>query len=369
MRTTVVALTLLAAACTTVGAGTDALRARVTPRPNALAQNVWTPTVTVTKSGRPTSAALALTIRKGSERRTVKPRATKRGTYSARVTFPSDGHWRWTLTSLGRTLSQGALRVGLTFELPYDLAVASDRSIYFVDRGRVLQWQPTTRHVTLYARTPSDEVSALVRTADGTIYVADIPGGRILRVDPARRVTTVASVPAPGDMTIDPAGTTLWVGSIENGVYRVDLSNGHVELIDHSIGVHGLDRDAAGNLYVHDANKISRIDARTGVKTTFSDLDGIKLLAAPDGSVYASAGGPAGGRIYRITPDGTATPVVGTGLTGPHRDGRALDAQIGPFATQFASDGALLVTQTQPIAAIRRVDLATGTITTLARGD
>jgi DNA-binding beta-propeller fold protein YncE len=208
-----------------------------------------------------------------------------------------------------------------------------------------------------------------VRTADGTIYVADIPGHRILRVDAARRVTAVASIRAPGDITIDPAGTTLWAGSIEDGVYRVDLSNGHVELIDRSRGVHGLDRDSAGNLYVHDANRISRIDAATGTKRTFSELDGIKLLAAPDGSVYASVGGQAGGRIYRITPDGTATPVVGTGLTGPHRDGRALDAQIGPFATQFAPDGALLLTQTQPIAAIRRVDLATGTITTLVRGD
>lgn len=38
-------------------------------------------------------------------------------------------------------------------------------------------------------------------------------------------------------------------------------------------------------------------------------------------------------------------------------------------AAQFAPDGFLVVTQTQPIPAIRRVDLATGRITTVVRGD
>jgi sugar lactone lactonase YvrE len=366
MRTTSVALTLLAAACTTVGAGSDTLRARVLPRPASLSANVWTPTVRLSK---PVGAPPALTVRKGTERVTFKLRATTRRSYRVRVRFPSDGHWRWTLTSRGRALAQGAIRIGLTFRLPYDLALAPDGSIYFLDMGRVLLWRPDTRHVTLYARTSSDELSALVRARDGTLYVADIPGHRILRIDTARRVTVVASIRAPGDMTIDPAGTTLWVGSIEDGVFRIDLSTGRVDLIDGARGVHGIDRDAAGNLFVHDSNTISRIDGATGAKTTFSRLDGIKLLAAPDGSVYASVGSPAGGRIYRITPDGTATPVVGTGAIGTHADGRALDAQIGPFAMQLAPDGALLLTQTQPIAAIRRVDLVTGVITTLARGD
>ncbi len=61
--------------------------------------------------------------------------------------------------------------------------------------------------------------------------------------------------------------------------------------------------------------------------------------------------------------------VVGTGAIGSHADGLALEAQILPGAVQFAPDGALLVTQTQPIPAIPRVDLATGRITTIVRGD
>ena len=102
--------------------------------------------------------------------------------------------------------------------------------------------------------------------------------------------------------------------------------------------------------------------------TPFADVEAIKLVVASDGWIYGVEGDPAGGRVVRIAPDGSVSAVAGTGTLGQHRDGPALEAQILPSAVQFASDGALLVTQTQPIAAIRRVDLATGQMTTLVRG-
>ena len=369
MRTSLVAVTLLAAACTTVGAGNDALRARISPRPAPLTTHTWTPTVTLAKDGKAASAPLTLTIRLGTERRSFALRAVKRGTYRVRVSFPSDGPWTWTLITRGRTLSRGPIRVGIRFTLPYDLAPAPDGSIFFPDGSRVLLWDPATRHVSVYATTPSQELTALARARDGTIYAADLTNSQILRIDVNRRVTVVAPVPVPGDIALDPTGTTLWAGSIENGVYRVDLSRGRAELAYPAIGVHGIDSDAAGNLFVHDANRISRIDAATGAKTIFADVDAARPLVAPDGSLYAGAGGPAGGRILHILRDGTVTPVVGTGDLGPHADGRALDARILPSAVQFAPDGALLVGQVQPVPAIRRVDLVTGMITTLVRGD
>jgi hypothetical protein len=67
-------------------------------------------------------------------------------------------------------------------------------------------------------------------------------------------------------------------------------------------------------------------------------------------------------------PDGSVADVVGTGTLGPHRDGRALEAQILPSAVLLAPDGSLLVAQVEPVPAIRRVDLAAGTIETLVRG-
>jgi streptogramin lyase len=370
MRTTVVAFTLLAAACTSGAADTGELRARVSPRPTSLSTNAWTATVTLTKNGRAAVAPLAVTIRKGADRRSFAARALRRGSYRVRVTFPSDGRWAWILASGRRRLARGTVSVrrSVRFELPYDLAVTPDGSIYFLDRGRILLWDAQTRRVGVYATTQSQELVALVRASDGTIYVADFAGSRILRVDVTRRVSVVAPLAAPGDIVLDPTATTLWAGSIEDGVFRIDLSQGSVQLIDGARGVHGIDRDPAGNLFVHDANAISRIDAATGAKSTFADVDGIKILVVPDGSLYTVVGRPSGGRVLHVTRDGAVTPVVGTGSIAPHADGRALEVGILPAAVQIAPDGSLLVTQVEPIPAIRRVDLATGAITTLVRG-
>lgn len=370
MRTAVAAFALLAAACTSVGAGTDGLRARVSPRPTSLSTNSWSAIVTLTRNGKPAAARLSMTISKGSARRSFAARAVRPGSYRVRVTFPADGRWTWALASGRRTLARGAMAVEHTvrFELPYDLAVSRDGSIYFLDRGRVLFWDAQTRRVRVYATTQSEELVALARAGDGTIYLADLPGNRILRVDIEGRVTVVAGLTAPGDIVLDAAGTTLWAGSLQDGVFRIELASGEVKQVAEARSPHGIDRDAAGNLFVHDANTISRIDAATGAKSEFARVDGIKLLVVPDGSLYAVFASPSGGRVFHVAPNGAATPVVGTGSLGPHADGLALNARILPAAVQLAPDGALLVTQVEPLPAIRRVDLAAGTITTLVRG-
>jgi hypothetical protein len=372
MRTMLLALAVAATACSSATASKEGLQARVSPRPTALTTNKWSPTITVTRDRRPVAVRLALTIRKGAERRVVVPRATRRGVYGARVAFPSDGRWTWTVRSAGNTLASGAIAVSnrIRFDLPYDLAVTPDGTIYFLDRGRILRIDPGTRRVRVHARTESDELVAMVRLADGTFFVTDFPANRILRVDPAGGISAVASVPAPADLVADGTGTTLWVASIADGVgvVRVDVGTGRVEPFADVEGPHGIDRDPAGNFYVHDGHGISRIDGRTGAISRFADVDGVKLLVAPEGSVYGVTGNPSGGRVVRVAPDGTVTPVVGTGSLGPHRDGRALDVQILPSAVQFAPDGALLVTQVEPVAGIRRVDLSAGTISTVALG-
>ena len=113
---------------------------------------------------------------------------------------------------------------------------------------------------------------------------------------------------------------------------------------------------------------ISRIDGITGTVTRFADVDGIKLVVAPDGSLYGVVGSPAGGRVVHVATDGTVTNVAGNGGLLPSGDGPALEAGMLPNAVQPAPDGSLLVTQGEPIPAVRRVDRSGGTITTLARG-
>jgi hypothetical protein len=148
---------LAAAACTSASATTGALRARVAPAPTAVATASWSPTIRLTRDGRPAAARLILKVRKGSVRRSFTPRARQRGVYRVRVTFPSNGRWSWRLNSGRRSLARGAISVSapVNFDLPYDLAVLADGNVLFLDRGRILRLDRRTRRVSVHSRTPS----------------------------------------------------------------------------------------------------------------------------------------------------------------------------------------------------------------------
>src|SRR5262245_9880156 len=257
------------------------------------------------------------------------------------------------------------------FELPYDLVVARDGSILFPDRSRVLVLKPSTGRVRLLRRVPgATEVVGLERLETGTLFAADLPSGKILRIPRAGPVQTVATVEDPVDLLADPSGSTLWVTSIAEGVgvVRVDVASGQVEPFAAVRQPHGIARLADGAFVVHDGHAVSRVDGDTGAVMPFASVDAFKLVVAPTGAVYGATGTPRGGRVVRIPPGGRAVPVAGTGRLGPHRDGRALRAPMLPSALGLARDGSLIVAQVEPVPAIRRVNPSTGTIVTLARG-
>ena len=360
-----------AAACTSASATTGALRARVTPVPTALATASWSPTIKLTRDGRPAAARLVLKIRKGSARRSFAARAQRRGVYRVRVIFPSNGRWSWSLDAGRRSLARGAISVSapVTFDLPYDLAVLADGNVLFLDRGRILRLDRRTRRVSVYARTPSRELVSMERLDDGTLFVTDFPANRILRVDRAGRSSVVAQVAAPADpSSTQRARRSGWRRSRRRRrrpCRRCDRTRRAVRE-RRSPARH---RPRRGRKLLRARRACDQSDRRQhGAVSRFADIDGIKLLVAPDGSVYGVVGSPAGGRVVRVAPDGSATTVAGTGSLGPHRDGPALEAGVLPSAVQFAPDGSLIVTQVEPIPAIRLVDRPGGTITTLARG-
>jgi DNA-binding beta-propeller fold protein YncE len=224
------------------------------------------------------------------------------------------------------------------FELPYDLAVARDGAVHFPDRSRIMTVHPSKGRVRVHRKVPgATELAGLALLEDGTLYAADLPSGRILRVPRGGPVVTVATVPMPVDLVVDPAGSTLWVASIAEGI-------------------------------VHDGHAVSRVDGTTGVVTKLAKVDAFKVVVARTGVVYGATGGPKGGRVVRISPNGRVVPVAGTGRLGPHRDGRALAAPMLPSALALARDGSLLVAQIEPVPAIRRIDLGAGRISTITRG-
>ena len=259
---------------------------------------------------------------------------------------------------------------GTKFVLPYELVVARDGSILVTDRSRVLRIAQRSGRVVVHRRVPgATELTGLALLGGGTLLAADLPSDSILRIPPKGPVTKVASVPSPVDVLADASGTIL-VASIADGVglVRVDLASGEVQPFANVVKPHGLDRLPGGDLVVHDGARVSRVDGTTGAVTPFAAVDAFELAVASNGVVYGATGGPTGGRVVRIAPTGRVTRIAGTGRLGPHRDGRALRAPMLPSALAFARDGSLLVTQIEPVPAVRRIDLARGTISTLALG-
>jgi streptogramin lyase len=147
----------------------------------------------------------------------------------------------------------------------------------------------------------------VVRGPDGAIWFCEHAGHCIRRVAPDGTIATIAG-----------AGTAGFSG--DGG----PASNAQFNL------PHEIRFDREGNLFVADTgnNAVRRIDARTGVVTT--------IAGGPQRRGYAGDGGPA----------------VAAQLRGPH-------------SIQFGRDGSLYVCDVGNHV-VRRIDFATGIITTIA---
>ena len=264
-----------------------------------------------------------------------------------------------------------------TFAIPYALEYGPDGALYIADGGlgRVLRYDLGKKRLTVFAR-GVPEPAQLV--SDGSaLYVSEIRTNRILRIDRRGRVTKLADVRAPAGLAL--RSSTLYVSSLESFIVAIDLHTRAVRRIagdgtPESSGdgrpagearvesPHGIEFDPEGNLYLSAGETIRRIDAATGIISTVAHVSAFQFEIAPDGTIYFVQGDPRGGRVLRLEPDGTATTIAGNGtLAGP----RALL----PSDLLLTRDRrALLIGQTRPFPAVRRLDLRTGRLTTLVRG-
>src|SRR6188472_1089198 len=215
------------------------------------------------------------------------------------------------------------------------------------------------------------ELVSLAEDTKGRLYVSDLHNGAVRRFTVGGRITTVARIPGATGIDVDPAGRYLAVASIERGLILVDLATGTLETLvpvgKGVVGPHGLQYDARGDLWVADpGGGVTRIDRSTGEPRLVAKIDTANVLPTARG-VYVTVGGPDGGRVLLLRPDGTRRILVGTGGISRHRDGvRATRVGILPTGLALARDGSLLVAQARPIPALRRVSRA-GIITTIAR--
>jgi streptogramin lyase len=283
-------------------------------------------------------------------------------------------------TRLIRTILRGEphpsrrLHATPKLRIPYDLERDSAGRIWIADGGRhqVLRYVPRTRKLTVVApRAGWDEVVDIAFDRAGNAYVSDVSRGRVQRIAPNGSVSTAAELEAPAALSLDPTGRYLAISSLAGAVRRLDLTTGRLELLARE-GLdrpHGLAYDRDGNLFIADPpDRVLKLST-SGALTTVARTLVYRVYFAPDGRLFAIGGTQNGGQVKRIHPNGSTTVVAGTGGVTKHRDRvKATRVGIGPTALAFRSNRVMLVAQTLPLPAIRRVDLATGLITTVLRG-
>jgi streptogramin lyase len=308
-------------------------------------------------------------------------------------------------------------------ELPYDLAFDAEGRLYVADGllHQVLRVDPGTGLSEVVVGTgevgsegdggPAVEATiqepvGIAFAPDGSLFVADFAANRIRAVGPDGTISTIAGTgrdgrtgdggPAtkadlglPAYVALDPTGRYLAVPTLGSLVRRIDLETGRIATVagngeqrttgeggpatEASVeSPHSAVYDEEGNLYFPDGqNLIRRVLADSGrIETVVDGLGGgaFKVLFAPDGTLYFITGDPSGGQVSRVAADGSLEVVVGTGSLGASDDGmRAAEIGVLPRDIAFAPDGALLFSQSEPEPAVRRVDPATGVVTTILR--
>jgi sugar lactone lactonase YvrE len=122
--------------------------------------------------------------------------------------------------------------------------------------------------------------------------------------------------------------------------------------------------DADGRVVVADraASRVVRIDPDTAATTVLAEVpEPVDVTVGPDGAVYVVAGE----RVHRVDERGTA-PVAGTGARGYGGDGGPATSAPLNAAGGVAVDAAGNVYVAEYENRIRRIDAATGVITTIA---
>ena len=227
---------------------------------------------------------------------------------------------------------------------------------------------------------PSD----VVADAAGNVYIAELFGHRVRKVDAGGTITTFAGDGTTGrcdlfDPTCHPPGPP------PPGAPPPDVGDGGPATEAHLNQPMGVAVDGSGNVYIADSEnyRIRKVDAATGIITTVAGTgefgyngDGIAateaMLAGPQGVVVDSAGNlyiadTNNGRIRRVDAGtGIITTVAGNGDNwelGP--DGvPATEAHVRwPVDVDVDSAGNVFIAEA---ARVRRVDAATGIIATVA---
>lgn len=248
---------------------------------------------------------------------------------------------------------------------PEGVAVAPDRSVYVSDflGDRVFKLLPDGKVVVVAGGGVNGDGPATMAwlnhpagvalDAAGNLYIADLTGGTIRRVDGHGILSTLVDAGNPFHqyglvgVAVDGAGA-VWVSETNGGsVRRIDAARSYSTLDTSQLPPPAwlpgyMAFDSAGNLYVSDGAAVST-----------------------DSTIFQT---PTGGgcRIVRFSPDGKLSVIAGTGVCGYSGDGGpAVSAQLNdPNGIAFDAVGNLYFSDANNHR-LRRID-KNGIITTVA---
>ncbi len=278
----------------------------------------------------------------------------------------------------------GAAATSARLNEPHDVTRDAAGNLYIADytNNRIRRVDAATGNISTYAGTgdtafnaPEEataratnlhEPSGVALDAAGNLYVADKEHDRIRRITPAGLISTVAGTATRGYRVSDEGAAAA----------SAQLNRPNT-----------LTLDGAGNLYIADTgnNRVRRVNtagvittvAGTGTAAYRASDEGVPATSAQISSPAAVAFDSAGNlyiadtsnhRIRKVDTAGMITTVAGTtqGFSGD--DGPATLAQLD-FPIGLALDGAdNIYVSDQNNERIRRVDAATGNISTVAGG-
>jgi uncharacterized protein (TIGR03437 family) len=258
-----------------------------------------------------------------------------------------------------------------------DVAADSIGNVYIVGGGRVRKVDAGTGIITTIAGcgdcTSSADGGSATATAmnpmavavdqSGNVFLADQLGNRIRKLDPGGNLTTIAGGgqvdsdhgPATSlqfasvdDVATDAAGNVYVADSIEGRVYRVVPSTGTATLVAGAFGLktggdggpatstllqtpNRIALDSVGNLYISEigAGLVKRVDALTGIISTYAGTPGLNF-----NSPYGDGGPATSAVVYDPT-----------------------SLEVDPNNNVLIGEGSDYV---------RRIDAATGIISTIA---
>ena len=231
--------------------------------------------------------------------------------------------------------------------------------------------KPFTGPVTVTARGAQALTARAVRTGRGR-YRATFTFRREGRWNVSARVGTrnyplglVISDVAPDPLFHDPLAVaadddgSLLVGQLREGAL-LRLRGGRASAVAAGVGTFHI-AVAAGRIYAAGRDgAVYRVDGSTFTRLT-APIDASSVAVDAAGNLYVTV---YVGYVKKVAPDGTITTVAGDGTEGSSGDGGpATAAKIFHPHQIVHHDGVLYVADTEN-RRIRRIDLATGTITT-----